>query len=395
VPAPDELPSARRRIVGLDLLRLLAVTLVLGRHLWDAPVSLPRAARIFFAAWQRGGWVGVDLFFVLSGFLVSGLLFTEFRAHGRISPLRFYARRAWKIYPPYLVMIAVTTGAILAQGFIFQRIQLVAEVLFFQNYVKGLWNHTWSLAVEEHFYLLLPLLCLLVLWGRRGRARSLRGILVVGGAVAAVELALRVAYIRGPAVYMADTHLYQTHLRLDSLFFGVMLSYAHHFHRERFERLVGPRRWLLLIGGVMLLAPAFVVPLETSALMYTVGLTAMYLGSGLLVMAASAYDTGRSRIVGALAAVGAFSYSIYLWHMPFLRMALPVIEEHMGGRFGFGARTALYLGGSVVVGIVMARLVEVPALRLRDQRHPSLARRPARIRASRSIETPVASPAVT
>src|SRR3954467_2052645 len=185
---PDGSLGAKRRIVGLDLLRLLAVGLVLGRHLWDAPPSLPEGARAFFAAWQRGGWVGVDLFFVLSGFLVSGLLFTEFRAHGSISPLRFYARRAWKIYPPYLVMIAATTGAILAQGFVFERIQLVAEVLFFQNYVKGLWNHTWSLAVEEHFYLLLPLVCLLVLHVRRRRVPSLRGILFVGAGVAVAEL---------------------------------------------------------------------------------------------------------------------------------------------------------------------------------------------------------------
>jgi peptidoglycan/LPS O-acetylase OafA/YrhL len=394
VPVPEASPSGKPRIVGLDLLRLLAVGLVLGRHLWDPPASLPAAARIVFAGWQRGGWVGVDLFFVLSGFLVSGLLFTEFRMHGRISPLRFYARRAWKIYPPYLVMIAATTGAILAQGFVFERIQLVAEVLFFQNYVKGLWNHTWSLAVEEHFYLLLPLVCLLVLHVRRRRVPSLRGILFVGAGVAVAELALRVAYIRGPGVYMADPYLFQTHLRLDSLFFGVMLSYAHHFHRETFERIVTPRRGLLLIGGVVLLAPAFVVPLETSALMYTVGLTAMYVGSGMLVAAASRMGASRNRLVGAMGAVGAFSYSIYLWHMPLLRMGIPMIEERLGGRFGFGARTAVYLGGSVVLGIVMARLVEVPALRLRDQRYPSLARRAAR-RGRSGIETPVATPVVT
>ena len=395
MPAADTAARAKPRIVGLDLLRLLAVSLVLGRHLWDAPPSLPRAARVFFAAWQRGGWVGVDLFFVLSGFLVSGLLFAEFRESGRISPLRFYARRAWKIYPPYLVMIAATTGAILAQGFIFQRIQLVAEVLFFQNYVKGLWNHTWSLAVEEHFYLLLPLACLLVIHHRRRRAPSLRGIVFVGVAVAVAELALRAAYIRGGAIFMADTHLYQTHLRLDSLFFGVLLSYAYHFRRATFERIVAPRRGLLLLAGAALLAPAVVVPLEQSALMYTAGLTAMYLGSGLLVAAASSYDAGRSRVVGALAATGAFSYSIYLWHMPFLRMGLPMIEQRMGGRFDFGVRTAFYLAGSVALGVVMARLVEVPALRLRDQRYPSLTRRAVRLRTSRAIETPVASPAVS
>jgi Predicted acyltransferases len=394
VPTSETPPGARRRIVGFDLLRLLAVGLVLGRHLWDAPASLPHTARIFFAGWQRGGWVGVDLFFVLSGFLVSGLLFTELRTHGRISPLRFYARRAWKIYPPFLVMISVTATGIVARGFVFQRAQLVAELVFLQNYVEGLWNHTWSLAVEEHFYLLLPLVCLLLQSARRRAAPALRGIVILGASVAAGELALRIWYVHGASA-IPDAYLYQTHLRLDSLFFGVLLSYAHHFHRETFDRVVAPRRSLLLVGGIALLAPAFVVPLESSAAMYTVGLTAMYVGSGMLVAAASSYDAGRNRFLGALAAVGAFSYSIYLWHMPFLRMGIPMIEERMGAPFGFGARTALYLGGSIVLGIAMARLVEVPALRLRDQRYPSLAGRARRTRKPRSMDTPVVSPAVS
>ncbi|HUQ46021.1 MAG TPA: acyltransferase family protein [Gemmatimonadaceae bacterium] len=119
MPAAERAPaaaSAAPRLPGLDLLRLLAVLMVFGRHMWDTPESWPAGARLFVSMWQRGGWVGVDLFFVLSGFLVSGLLFAEFRASGRISPLRFYARRAWKIYPPYFVMLAITTSLILAQG---------------------------------------------------------------------------------------------------------------------------------------------------------------------------------------------------------------------------------------------------------------------------------------
>jgi peptidoglycan/LPS O-acetylase OafA/YrhL len=138
----------------------------------------------------------------------------------------------------------------------------------------------------------------------------------------------------------------------------------------------------------MLLAPAFIVPIETSAVMYTVGLMAMYVGSGMLVAGAVSYDVRPRRLLGMVAAVGGFSYSIYLWHMPVLRMGIPLIEQMMGGPFGFGARTALYLGGSIVLGIVMARLVEVPALKLRDLRHRSAAR-PARGRAPRRMETPV------
>ena len=395
MPAPEPTVGApRARVVGLDVLRLLAIGLVLGRHMWIPPGDSPAGVRALFALWHRGGWIGVDLFFVLSGFLVSGLLFTEFRMHGRISPLRFYARRAWKIYPPYLVMIATTTVAILMQGYLIQRIQLLAELLFIQNYVKGLWLHTWSLAVEEHFYLVLPLVCLVALHAGRRRPATLRPLLLVGAAVAVGQLALRIAYVSGGAPYEWEAHLYQTHLRLDSLFFGVMLSYCYHFHRPRFLRVLAPRRAMLLVVGSMLLAPAFVVPLETNPLMYTAGLTVIYMGSGMLVVGALSYDVQSSRVLGALAAVGAFSYSIYLWHLPLLRLGIPTLERYAGAPFDFGARTALYLGGSVVLGMVMARLVEVPALRLRDRLYPSRAGRVSAPRPPRTIETPVGTAVV-
>jgi peptidoglycan/LPS O-acetylase OafA/YrhL len=80
--------------------------LVLGRHMWSPPESLPSGWKSFFLTWQRGGWVGVDLFFVLSGFLVSGLLFTDYKSRGRLSIGRFYMRRGWKIYPPFFSLSA-------------------------------------------------------------------------------------------------------------------------------------------------------------------------------------------------------------------------------------------------------------------------------------------------
>ena len=108
--------TAKTRLAGLDVLRAVAVLLVMGRHMWSPPASWPAGVRVFSGMWHNGGWIGVDLFFVLSGFLVSGLLYREFQRHGRISALHFYARRAWKIYPPYYVMIAVTVILTLLQG---------------------------------------------------------------------------------------------------------------------------------------------------------------------------------------------------------------------------------------------------------------------------------------
>jgi len=162
----QEVDAASLRNIGLDALRCIAVWLVLFRHL-----PIPSKATGFFAeslrVLHRGGWIGVDLFFVLSGFLVSGLLFREFQRTGSASIKRFLIRRGFKIYPPFWVLIGATV--VMRCWFEKTGIQwsnLVGELLFLQNYYDCLWGHTWSLAVEEHFYFIYhfagenpPLIC--------------------------------------------------------------------------------------------------------------------------------------------------------------------------------------------------------------------------------------------
>src|SRR5438094_1957785 len=130
----------------LDILRAVAVLVVMGRHVEYCP------------PWHQAGWIGVDLFFVISGFLISGLLFNDYKAHGAIGLSNFYIRRGLKIYPAFYTLIFFTVAVILIQHMSLSRRQALDEVLFLQNYFAGLWPHTWSLAVEEHFYILLPLL---------------------------------------------------------------------------------------------------------------------------------------------------------------------------------------------------------------------------------------------
>ena len=101
------------------------------------------------------GWVAVDVFFVLSGFLVSGLLFQEVAQTGTASPGRFLIRRGFKIYPAFWVMIAVTIFWIWHRGGTISGMQVLSELFYFQNYGWAVSFHTWSLAVEEHFYFLL------------------------------------------------------------------------------------------------------------------------------------------------------------------------------------------------------------------------------------------------
>jgi peptidoglycan/LPS O-acetylase OafA/YrhL len=349
-----------RRDRWLDALRGMAVLLVLGRHL-----EFPTDAHPLLAAWQRGGWVGVDLFFVLSGFLVSGLLFREYRRTGSVTLGRFLVRRAFRIYPAFFVLLGCTwlisrslhTPHTSVRAFL-------AEVLFVQNYYRGVWSHTWSLAVEEHFYIALPLLLLGLIWMGRHTRDPFR-LLVPLGAMTVVGLAGLRWFNAWLEPYSNPTHLFPTHLRADSLLAGVLLAYAWHFHRAAFNRLVGGRRRMLLVAGVACFVPAFLFELETAWFMSTLGLTLFAIGAVLVI--AAGLGSEAPGVARRLAPIGGFSYSIYLWHMPVLIWGVPLCERTLGYRLDDGVRIAVYLAGSLVTGAGMAWLVETPALWLRDR----------------------------
>jgi peptidoglycan/LPS O-acetylase OafA/YrhL len=365
--------SAKQRLIGLDLLRFLAIVLVLGRHMLLPPESWPEVVRGAFATWNRGGWIGVDLFFVLSGFLVSGLLFSEYQNRGSISFRRFFVRRGWKIYPPFFFMIAVSVLVFTAFPGLKKEIQdgsLLAELLFIQSYSKGLWNHTWSLAVEEQFYLSLPFILFLLLRRNRTENAPLRPILWVSLVAIVGCLLMRILnwYVR--AEYSHQTHSFATHLRLDSLFFGVALSYGYTFHNRKFTRLLAPRRKGLLILGMLLLLPAFCWTVDTTPLLYTVGYSVISLGSSMILVAVLLSKPPQNRLLTTCSYLGVYSYSIYLWHMPVSFWGPPIMESLANRSLSFTSLTAIYLVGSIVVGVILAKAVELPTLRIRDHWFP-------------------------
>jgi len=372
MPAPAATKTARTRLVELDVLRAAAMGLVLVNHLYMVPfpASGPAWARCLFEAGVRGGWVGVDLFFVLSGYLVSGLLFAEYRARGTLSVKRFYARRAWKITPAYYAMFVVTVaGVTLAHGPL-PPTDLLSEALFVQNYRPGVWLHTWSLAVEEHFYLALPLVLLACVRCRPGAADPFAGVLPLAVvAVVAACLALRLAHAEAwPDA--ASARMGRTHFRIDGLFVGVLVGYLAHFHAERFTRHTRRWRWPLIAGGVVALVPPFVLGGDACVAVTTYGLTLNSLGSAAILVGAVQVRLPSNPVVAATAALGRCSYAIYLWHIPWVLLALPQLERAVGP-LDFAPRVAVSVAGSVGLGVLMTKLIEVPVLRLRERWSPA------------------------
>jgi peptidoglycan/LPS O-acetylase OafA/YrhL len=364
-------PGGGERLMGLDLLRLVAVVLVLGVHMQPVPSGWDSPLRPVVQKWQLAGGLGVDLFFVLSGFLVSGLLLAEYKKRGEISISRFYVRRAWKIYPSFYVLIAFSLlYHCLVVGERVRPKPFLAEAFFLQSYVGGYWNHTWSLAVEEHFYILLPLG--LAWLARRGRGKadpfSVLPWLVLVAAIGLVGVRAVNFAVRDEFRLMK--FWFATHLRLDSLLAGVAIAYAYHFHEEWFRRTFRPwRHVLVVLGAAVLSALAFWRGAISMWYLNIFAFTQFYAGASAMLVGVLLCDIPRNAVTRGLARVGAYSYSIYLWHMALMRWAVP----HLQDALSWQERQALYLAGAFVIGIAMAKLVELPTLRLRDRLFPSRA----------------------
>jgi peptidoglycan/LPS O-acetylase OafA/YrhL len=385
---PPAASASSGRLAVLDAFRGVAILLVLFHHSLIPALWSGAAAPVAGVA-HRFGWTGVDLFFVLSGFLVGGLLLGELHERGAVDVRRFLVRRTFKIWPSYFVLIGVVfllTSTIdpprdAAKAFK----HIVPNLLHVQNYWIGPRLQTWSLAIEEHFYLVLPFFLALVAKGRRpGVPLGILATLLLIGC-----LALRVRGVM-LGVDSATSFVFPTHLRLDSLFFGVLLAYAYRFHPERLRLLVPWRRCLVLIGFACVL-PMAVVDLHFSPFVVTAGFSLLYLGYGALLMAAllpslfgpaSAVPPGR--VILVLAGIGRVSYPMYLWFFDvqdvFRRVGMPAFSPpwlvslvgEPGAAQGvwWSTMQLCYIVATVAMGYLMTAAVERPGLALRDRLFP-------------------------
>jgi len=264
-------------------------------------------------ALSRYGAMGVDVFFGISGFLICSRLIEEHRARGRINLKGFYIRRFFRILPPYFALLAALALLSAVGVFAISGGELLSSVLFLRNYfapaAPGGWytGHLWSLAVEEHFYLLWP--GLLVLWGVR-RARwgcAALSLLLAAWRVAEFRLEIGETLIPGLGFYT------RTDIRLDALLWGcwfaLMASDPH--TRERLTRLLSVPVWLGALGALVA-----VLAVQPPLAMLWQSLLIPCLVIGTVLRPASMI--GRVLEMSGMRWIGRMSYSLYLWQQLWL-----------------------------------------------------------------------------
>ncbi len=311
--------ESSERLYGLDHLRAVAILLVLMFHYraFKHPDWIDSVGRF--------GWTGVDLFFVLSGFLISSQLFKEIENKRKINLKTFYIKRFFRIIPSYFFTL------FLYFSFPFFRERealspLWKFVTFTQNYGldvinRGTFSHAWSLCIEEQFYLILPLLLLIVMPSKLFRYLAVLMIAVIGFSVAARLIAWN-EFIIGTDTASSDFWklwymkiYYPTHTRLDGLATGVLTGYLMQYS-VIFKKMVNSNGNGLFFLGIILLGVSFWVCNEQASKIASIfGFTLVALSYGIILMAAVSqssflYQT-KSYITAQLAAL---SYAVYLSH---------------------------------------------------------------------------------
>jgi len=235
----------RERKPGLDLLRALAIIVVVVYHAALFGFKLP--GRI-----DRFGWIGVDLFFVLSGYLIGGQLLAPLARDQRVKLGRFFTRRALRIMPAYFVVLAIYFLLPAWREYPEMSQPLWKFLLSVQNIALHggtAFSHAWSLAVEDQFYLALPFL-LLFLYRRPRAAIIVPCLIVVGGIALRAFLAAQNPAVDGGVSFRGFQAwiYYPTWTRLDPLVFGVVLAAIERFRPNWWQRLINCALWLWLPG---------------------------------------------------------------------------------------------------------------------------------------------------
>jgi peptidoglycan/LPS O-acetylase OafA/YrhL len=328
----------------IDGLRAVSILLVIGYH----------------AQWIPGGFVGVDVFFVISGFLITRIILTQAR-DGTFSSLDFYARRVRRIFPALIVVLAVTYligwFVLLPNGFSLLGENIAASVAFVSNLFQlrqaGYFApdaaenpllHLWSLGIEEQFYIFWPPILLMTLKSKRRRLWM--------AALAALSFRVSLLIFFG----YKELSFYSPISRAWELLAGGMIADRYIDRSERDQRPLPVDNLLAITGIAAIFASAIL--LNTNSLFPGIFALLPVLGAGLLIVSPNSWINRNILSVRPMVLVGLISYPLYLWHWPLLSY-ISIIRNTVP--------TLLEIWGAIVVAVVLAwltfRFIEIPVRR--------------------------------
>lgn len=358
---PKPLGSKAVYMPGLDGLRALAVFAVLFYHLG--------------VSWAPGGLLGVGVFFTLSGYLITDLLLGQIRTHGRILFGDFYFRRAKRLLPALYVMLALVLfyitlfqrdllsslpGDVLAAVFYVSNWWYIYHhVSYFQSFIPSPFTNLWSLAVEEQFYLVWPLI--LIVFAKLVRSPAMRVVitLILAGMSAVL---MGVLYHPGTVPNLV---YYGTDTRAFALLIGAALAFV--WPSTDLPRISNAARdaiTLLGVAGLGLFVWMVLYTNEYETFMYRGGMVLLAFGTMFLVQALTLPDGLLSIVLGSkpLRWVGVRSYAMYLWHYPIIVLSSGLLTRLHNNHLIYDC---LVVGATLAVSALSWHFVENPIRRIR------------------------------
>jgi peptidoglycan/LPS O-acetylase OafA/YrhL len=318
------LSSPQKRISVLDGFRAVAILLVLFAHTTGALPSLDRYTKMIHSV----GGLGVNLFLVLSGYLITSLLLKEYQKHGTIDYLAFFSRRVRRIFPAYYAYLGVIgILALLPSGIHISFRQWLMDALYLNNYVFGFrdwWiSHSWSLSIQEQFYLLWPVI--LIVFGLRNALRFAIGCMLLCPL-------LRVAtYAFVPSLRDFVTILTPT--RVDVLMYGCALALL---LAQQNNTLIP---FLMKRANAVLATAFFLIVIGTIAEFRLLSLYKLTVGYSIVGIATAALIVhlvtipqsfvARALSIAPMLWIGRISYSLYIWQQLFLTRLNTTFVGHL------------------------------------------------------------------
>jgi peptidoglycan/LPS O-acetylase OafA/YrhL len=341
-----QLLTTNDRISSLDVFRAIAIIAVIFYH---------------FHQYLPFGNIGVDLFFVISGFLVGGILIKDFDKEKGINIPRFLLQRGFKIWPSYYFFLMF--GSLMA--FLFYRNshptqiipfrEIARYALFYQNYVPNpdhwSFGHVWSLCVEEHFYIMLPVLLFLIHKLVKVKYRTKALYIMV---FTAIILGMVFKYYSLYFTDSRDTYL-RTQNRIDALAWGVLLYLIISQYGERIKQI--KHLSVLSVIGIVVFAAAIIIGNHTDSEKYHKIILHSAIAPCFFLLILGVYYRDFSRFY-LLRTVGYFSYNLYLWHPMFVSMVSDKIGVGIVG-------LVIYIVLSFLMAAITTIIIEEPFLQKR------------------------------